>query len=186
MENSSKALIMAGEILIAILVLSLIAYLTVMFGQFSAGMHEKISESQRTEFNSHFFNCEGRSDITVQDIVSIIHFAKQENDSRELKYNDSSIYYVSVKIDGVDSFNKYSTAQEYNDNNIEASINKFIKDNNTKYFSCNIRLSKSGNNIVESVPDLADIVTNDNTGLVSSINFVTVNSNIKNIINNNK
>ena len=168
MENSSKALIMAGEILIAILVLSLIAYLTVMFGQFSAGMHEKISESQRTEFNSHFFNCEGRSDITVQDIVSIIHFAKQENDSRELKYNDSSIYYVSVKIDGVDFFNKYR------------------KDNNTKYFSCNIRLSKSGNNIVESVPDLADIVTNDKTGLVSSINFVTVNSNIKNIINNNK
>ena len=39
MENSSKALIMAGEILIAILVLSLISYLTVMFGQFSAGMH---------------------------------------------------------------------------------------------------------------------------------------------------
>ena len=119
-------------------------------------------------------------------VFSLIHFAKQENDSRELKYNDSSIYYVSVKIDGVDFFNKYSTAQEYNDNNIEASINKFIKDNNTKYFSCNIRLSKSGNNIVESVPDLADIVTNDKTGLVSSINFVTVNSNIKNIINNNK
>ena len=44
MENASRALIIAGETLIAILVISLIVYSIVVFGKFSSEMNTKIAQ----------------------------------------------------------------------------------------------------------------------------------------------
>ena len=39
MENASKALIIAGEILIGVLILSLASYIVIQFGNFSRNMN---------------------------------------------------------------------------------------------------------------------------------------------------
>jgi predicted porin len=75
MENASKALIMAGEIVIAILVIGLIVYINVLFGNFSVSMNSKISESKTAEFNNNFYVYSGRYNITAPEIATIINFA---------------------------------------------------------------------------------------------------------------
>ena len=106
MENASKALIMAGEILIALLLLGLWVTLTVMMGRFSADMNDRIASDKVAEFNKHFTDYEGRIDISVEEIASIINFAKTSNDNNELSISDAgtsnqSVYWVDVEIDGL-------------------------------------------------------------------------------------
>ena len=54
MENASKALIIAGEILIGVLILSLASYIVIQFGNFSRNMNEQISATEIRTFNVNF------------------------------------------------------------------------------------------------------------------------------------
>ena len=54
MENASKALIMAAEVLIGVLILSLMVYLFVSFGSTAAEVNEQMDESKLAEFNSQY------------------------------------------------------------------------------------------------------------------------------------
>ena len=56
MENASKALIIAGEVLIGVLVLSLAAYIVIQFGSFSRNLNDQISETEISSFNVNFTN----------------------------------------------------------------------------------------------------------------------------------
>lgn len=79
MENASKALIMAGGILIAILVMSLFVYLIVSFGATSDKIHDQNAQTQITEFNAQFTKYQGRTNITIYDIVSVANLARENN-----------------------------------------------------------------------------------------------------------
>lgn len=143
MENASKALIIAGEVLIGVLVLTLMIYIFSAFGNFSANMNKKIDEAQITEFNDHFFTYENRDNITATEIATVINFAKQSNDSRELKQDDSSEFYIRVYIsennrDFKDFFKDKDYVKDENDYKKELNkiLNNFIKENNIYYFSC--------------------------------------------------
>lgn len=184
MENASNALIMAGEILIAVLIISLFAYIVVQFGNYSSQMHEEMAESQVTSFNNNFTLYSYRSNITAQEIATIINFAKQANDDRELEWNDSSEYYITVYIDGKNIFNNNSyikNKEEYNSNEtIDKVIRKFIKDNNTKYFGCNASIRKQGVKIIQETYE-SDIYFNQKTSLVNRIDFHTIDPALKDI-----
>ena len=65
MENASKALIMAGAILIAIMIISLAVYLFTDFGTTSAEINKENAERQLTQFNTQFTTYLGRNNITV-------------------------------------------------------------------------------------------------------------------------
>ncbi len=186
MENASNALIMAGEILIAVLVISLFAYIVVQFGNFSMQMHQEMTESQITGFNNNFTTYSYRTNITAQEIATAINFAKQSNDDKELEWNDSSIYYTTVYIDGYNIFNssKYiKNKDEYKNNDkVDEVIKKFIKDNNTKYFSCNASLEKKGSTVNKKTYD-TDIHYNDKTSLINRIDFHSINTDIINVPN---
>ena len=181
MENTSNALIIAGEILIAVLILSLFAYIVVQFGTFSSQMHKEMVDSQITSFNNNFTIYSYRTNITAQEIATVINFAKQSNDSKELNWNDSSDYYVEVYIDGQNVFNssKYIKNQdEYENNNkVDEVIRTFIKENNIKYFSCNA-LIKSGNKVELNEND---IIFNNTTSQVKRIEFHSIDISKKNI-----
>ena len=148
MENASKALIIAGEVLIAVLVLSLMASIFLAFGNFSTNMHAKMSRVEIQQFNSHFYAFEGRENITAQEIVTIINFAKKANDSRELEYNTrkSSEYYTTVTIDGKDVFEHadFVNNQDKYDNKLPDILNEFMKNNNFNYFKCKSILVHEG------------------------------------------
>ena len=101
MENASKALIMAGGVLIGILILSLAAYLFVDLGSTSAEITAQNAQKQITEFNSKFTSYEGYKDnegnwqITIYDIISLAAYAKENNEYYEDVRNEK----ISVKID---------------------------------------------------------------------------------------
>lgn len=203
MDNASKALIIAGEVLIAILVLSLMAAIFISFGKFSAEMHEHMTESQRTEFNSHFLSMEYRINITSQEIATVINYVKQINDERELNYNTraDSEYYTTVSLDGViidggakkinDIFDHSSfidSADDYN-NNLQNILSKFIKENNAFYFSCNSTVTKAGDGLKIDNEEYnadgtssRDIVYNKKTGLINKITFHRIEPDIINVL----
>ena len=62
MENASKALLMAGGVLIGVLIISLAVYLFADFGSTSAEVNAQNAQKQITAFNSKFTAYEGYKD----------------------------------------------------------------------------------------------------------------------------
>lgn len=94
MENASKALIIAGGVLIAILLLTLFTYLFSKMATGTSKIYDMMEQSEIAEFNQKFLNYKGRNDLTVQDVVTIINLAKDGTDGPNAKAS------VTVKLDG--------------------------------------------------------------------------------------
>ena len=160
MENASKALIIAGEILIGVLIISLASYIIVQFGTFSRNLNIKMEEAEIMQFNVKFTNYAGRANISSQEVVTIINFAKQRNEEYNVNSNDE--FYIDVCIDGKSALN--------------TNINQYLEENkNNTYYYCNLRNVKIIND--EQGLKLTAITTNDditynfNTQLVNKIDF---------------
>ena len=125
MENASKALIMAGGVLIGILILSLAAYLFVDLGSTSAEITAQNAQKQITEFNSKFTVYENYNDITIYDIISLAGYAKENNE-----------YYKDVNDEGIDV--KIGNSSILNKSYIELINDNAYADNNRtlKKYSC--------------------------------------------------
>ena len=192
MENASKALILAGEVLIGVLILGLIATVIATFGRFSSNMNAKIGQNKVLNFNNHFTVYDGRIDITAQEIAGLLNFAKESNDTYELdaygKTNDGKVsqYYVAVCIDEKNFFE--TNASSYAKiNELRDKITEFVSNNNVNYYYCNVNInsivkSTQGSKIKFTInrTDLGDIKINqENTGMVTRINFRTLNKNIR-------
>ena len=78
MENASKALIMAGGILIGILILTLMITLFINARQVSTGYESQKKAEAIQQFNTNFTQYLGR-DVTIHEVVTICNFAKLEN-----------------------------------------------------------------------------------------------------------
>ena len=111
MENASKALIMAGGILIGILIISLAVYLFTDFGRTAADINDRNASQQLVDFNSKFTKYESYKDndgnwkTTVYDIVTLAGYAKENNEY----YKESTDEQISVNIVGA---NKLENIQE--------------------------------------------------------------------------
>lgn len=81
MENAAKALLIAGGVLIAVLLLSLFAYLNQKMASSTANIYDMLNEHEIAEFNQQFLNYENRI-LTVQDVATLINLAK-ENDKTQ-------------------------------------------------------------------------------------------------------
>ncbi len=168
MENASKALIIAGEILIGILVLSLAAYIITQFGSFSRNLNDQISETEISSFNVNFTNYSGRTNISMQEIATIINYAQKNNETYEAEPGDD--FYVDVMIGDVSILNE--------------NINQFLEQNkNTTYYSCNVNVTgistTNNENEIQARRTYtnSDIVYNENTRRVISIKFHPIGEN---------
>lgn len=99
MENASKALLMAGGVLIAILLLTLFAYLFGQMASSTSSIYQTIEKHEIDEFNQQFLNYEGRGIITrknakgeyvlnyltPQDVATLINLA--QNSEKNSKFN---------------------------------------------------------------------------------------------------
>ena len=81
MDNASKALIIAGGMLIAIMVASLFVYLFTSYGSYAEDMYDRINERQLAEANNEYTRYEGSDENTIYDVVSVINKAKDNNKS---------------------------------------------------------------------------------------------------------
>lgn len=132
MENASKALIMAAEVMIGVLVLSLMAYLFITFSSNSSEIAKQMDENKLTEFNAQFDKYKGKSDISIHDIVSLASLARENNDYYELKNSTNSNYYIKVYLDVIGSIeNKGNEIKDFEEN-----MTSLIKDNMNKNYKC--------------------------------------------------
>jgi len=140
MENASKALIMAGTILISIMVVSIAVYIINMFGEYTAGQEQERASRQIAEFNAQFLKYEGRKDITAQDIVTVANLAKANNDFYEFETTanaDESTLYVEVNVVGNNNLEKLDRKENF----LETEENVVLKNaagevERIKYYTC--------------------------------------------------
>lgn len=88
MENAAKAILIAGGVLIAILLLTLFSYLFRQMGEDTADIYTTLEQSEIAEFNQKFLNYdwkvtgEGKA-LSVQDVATLISLTLEGNN----KYN---------------------------------------------------------------------------------------------------
>ena len=102
MENASKALMMAGGVLLAIALLSLMVYIFKVMAMNSANIYSEYDNADINQFNQKFLNFEGKTDLLAQDIVTAINYAKDNDKTKAMPVN------IIVKLDGT-KINDYDT-----------------------------------------------------------------------------
>ena len=133
MENASKALIMAAEVIIGVLVLSLMSYLFVTFSSNSSEIIKQMDENKLTEFNNQYDKYKGKSDVTIYDIVSLASLARENNEYYELENSTDSNYYIKVYLDG----KGYIEKKENKIKDFEEKMTYLIKDGMNNTYKCN-------------------------------------------------
>ena len=80
MENASKALIIAAEVLLGVILLTLMVFMFRAMGAFSDAVDKNIETKNVNEFNAPLEKYRGRTDITAPDIITMGNYAKQYNE----------------------------------------------------------------------------------------------------------
>ena len=114
MENATKALLIAGTVLIAIILVSIAVYLYSLYSEQSDQYSEIISSVELQKFNSKFDVYLGRENIKAQEIVSVVNLAKEYD------------YQIQIYLEGTRLQFTSSTPED------------FIKTNQNNLFSCKI------------------------------------------------
>lgn len=127
MENASKALIIAGGVLAGILLLTLFSYLVMQMKNYAFYNYSKMNEHEVSEFNQKFLQYEGRDNLAIQDVITIINLAKDNNKKANKPLT------IAVYVENVDWTNQ--NTYELLENHLETKykcLNGGIKiDNNT-------------------------------------------------------
>lgn len=134
MENASRALLMAGGILIAILIISMAVYMFVTYNRVETSYGNTMESNEKIKFNTNFTKFEGRKDITAQEIVTLINFAKN--------YKETNQITITITVQGSNMLGKNNDA-----------LIKFITDNPNKKFECrkNKDIGYDSNGIVTEI-----------------------------------
>lgn len=146
MENASKALLIAGAMLLLILVLTFSVYLVRKIGGQTSELYGDLEQSKIDEFNQKFFiyndrgtkkDAEGNwiNPLTIQDVISIINLAKDNNENQKYPV------IVKVKIDGHEK-------QDISNNEIKEMLSN--QENMNDKFSCKVEYG-TNNILVENI-----------------------------------
>ena len=154
MENASKALLIGGGVLIAILILSIGVYLFVTYGQIGETYEQNLTSGEIKKFNSNFIKFEGRDNITAQEIVTLYKFIKSYNEKNDI---DISTSIATLEVEGTSvKILRTSTAYLSEENLVEFIEQYSNEDTNPYqiiYFECTL------------------LKYNENTGMVNKIVF---------------
>ena len=123
MENASKALIMAGGDLIAILLATLFVYLFRQMASSTSNVYSLIEKHEIDEFNQKFLNYEGREDLVYQDVATLINLAENAEKNSKFKIK------VEIKLGNTTISD---TSRQWLEKNISKSNNK----NEIKVYKC--------------------------------------------------
>lgn len=134
MENSSKALLMAAEVLVGVLLLSLMATLIYVFTNYQAEITTNQAQKDIYEFNARFQGFENK-DLTAQDVLSLYNLTKDYN-----KKFDGEIR-ISMKVQGITNKEITASSDFLNADNKKTYVITKIEYNNAdgKVKSINIK-----------------------------------------------
>ena len=125
MENASKALLMAGGVLIGILVLSLAVYLFITFGASSREINARIEDNQLLQFNAQFNIYAGRTDIKIHDIISLANLAKENNEYYQDYGNYENGYKIQIMLQNTTPYS--GEAQKFSETQKQELIKEYSK-----------------------------------------------------------
>ena len=122
MENASKAMLISGGVLVAMLVLAIGVYLFANYSNIALSYEQKIETIEIQKFNANFIKFEGRKNITIHEIVTLANFAKQ--------YEKQTGTHIKLDIQGktndlINWLNDFTTEEE-NKKIIEELIKKYV------------------------------------------------------------
>ncbi len=109
MENATKALLIAGSVLIAIIIISVLVITFQKTGNVSRTYSQTVDQEQITIFNSNFTKYVGQ-DLTIHEVVTIYNFAQNNNVK---KVNCSTIYNEQSIKDEMDFQNEKNKMHVY-------------------------------------------------------------------------
>lgn len=102
MENATKALLIAGGVLIAIIILAIGVGLYKIYSNQAKEYNQIISNTEIQKFNSKFIIYVGRENITPQEIVTVVNLAKEYNNEVTINIKDG--YNEKIEISSPEDF----------------------------------------------------------------------------------
>lgn len=138
MENASQALIIAGTILIALIILSIGVYLVSNYMKVGQSYEQTKETTEITKFNTNFTKFEEREDITAQEIITLKNFAKnydeQNNTTTTVRYpgsesNKADAEFIKNNATNGDGKMQYFKVKKCEDKNNDGKIDyiEFVK-----------------------------------------------------------
>ena len=159
MENATKALLIAGGVLIGIMILSLGVSLYSSLSEYVELTQEEMLAKKIQEFNLQFTkyinynNNTNEKDftLTIQDIVTAANTAYESNTSHGLESYDGSNYYVTINMSGQSNLEELMDLKSSEN----SKIAEILADGLEKEYKCSYE----------------DVKFNTNTGRVYEVNF---------------
>lgn len=129
-NNISNALIIAGSILIGVLLVSLSIFTLRQSALFAKSYEDRNVDINLTIFNSKF-EVYNRTNNTIQDVISCVNLARDENEKNGVDKNDA--IYIKVKLNSkeLQKYNDVELIQEMNSKN-EEYIKVYMASNENK------------------------------------------------------
>lgn len=118
MENASKALLIAGAILLSLMILAVGIILYNNFSDTTKKYSDNLSATELAKFNAKFEVFRGRTDITAQEIASLINIV--------VEYKNKTPMNVEVSVNGTPYGESDDTVEFLKENNIYDEVNKKI------------------------------------------------------------
>lgn len=119
MENASKALIMAGGVLIGIVLFSILVYVFRYSGDFAKQYDDKLAQQETAKFNEQFTIFEGREDVTIHEIISLINLAENYNEK------EGNVV-IDISIDGKSYINKQGFDENAKIDELQKNTNMYV------------------------------------------------------------
>lgn len=180
MENASKALIMAGGVLIGIMLLSFMVLMLSKGGSISSEYDSQNADNQLVKFNSQF-EIYDREDNTFFDIITVANLAYDVN--KRNGYDDSNSVIVELCLENKNSvshsiFPKKNLQKNYffpgMNTNADKKNQVYMYDLIPKYGTKNEDGTYKYNFKCEGTKDAEKISYNQTTGKVKEIIFKAV------------
>ena len=165
MENASKALLMAGGILITMVVVSLGLYIMQNMAESSAHFYQIMEQAEVDKFNKKFTKYLNK-DMTMQDVVSLMNLARDTNIKGEVDTSDLRYIHVTGEsgtlISNISNYINlaYNRNAEY-ENATKTLIKSYTpystistvdgtdKTKRIKYFTCEININSETGRVDE-------------------------------------
>lgn len=152
MENASKALIMAGGILIALLIIGALLLMINQLGSYSRSQDDNVKTSQLADFNLDFERYCDDKGIKGTDIISLINKISDYNDKADKGGVNNSVDYtikMSITIKDLGGFNEKFASnfftkgnQPYSGDELRSLVVVDNPDDDTKRMLSEFKMSK--------------------------------------------
>lgn len=147
MENASKALLMAGGMLLALLILTLLIYAWSLFSEYQSSKNDLADIENTAKFNQQFTNYD-RDDVQGYELITLVNqiIDYNERKTRDTQYNNNEKNNpINITIDMKDENERKKLA--YANNNVLITLDKY---EDGDYFTANGRNTSNSRSSFEN------------------------------------